>query len=171
MSCCASTSQLVLHTNLPHNRCKSRIFRSEFICKYFQIHSQIVFLTLFLVWWATKRGFYSFSIHYSSFFFPHRRVREKKWIKNCCIHMKIFFVCKHFTYVSVTTRKFFFQLFWGEETWIQEMSYSWLFCCLFSSFGPVNLTIEMAALFFGIAEILLDGASSFATRFLVKTRF
>ena len=40
-------------------------------------------------------------------FFPHRRVRVKKWIKNCCIHMKIFLLCKHFTYVSVTTRNFF----------------------------------------------------------------
>lgn len=31
---------------------------------------------------------------------------NKKWIKNCYIHTKVFFVCKHFTYVSVTNSNF-----------------------------------------------------------------
>lgn len=52
--------------------------------------------------WATKRALLLF--FYRSFSSSHSR--GKKWIKNCYIHMKFRFVCKHFTYVTVTNRIF-----------------------------------------------------------------
>jgi hypothetical protein len=114
---------------------------------------------------------------------------SKKWIKNCCIHMKIFFVCKHFTYVSVTNRNFF--LLWAlsrEETWIcffppftlhlfdmnsKNIRNELLIqnhCSFLSPFGPVNFMIKKAVdreelHCWESTKMLFNGASSFSTCF------
>lgn len=85
---------------------------STFICN----HLQIVFLTRSF----PRPCLMSHKTRFLLFFHPSCRCFHvfaiDEWIKNRRIHMKIFFVCKHFTYVSVI----FCLFLGGEETWILE---------------------------------------------------